>query len=87
MYGVREGFIIFSSERFWTSPERGGRGFPQSRIKVRPYFGPFSGVFFVAFLGLLRAFFGPDNLGKTHLSPESAKKGGDQPFWTSRETN
>ena len=32
LYLVREVFIIFSSERFWTSPERGGRGFPQSRI-------------------------------------------------------
>ena len=52
---------------------------------MRPYFGPFLGVF-LAFLGLLRAFFGPDNLGKTHLSPESAKKGGDQPFWTSPES-
>ena len=37
---IRERFNIFSSDRFWTSPERGGAGYLQSRIKVRPYFGP-----------------------------------------------
>ena len=36
---------------------------------------------FFAFLG----FFLPDNLGKTHLSPDSAKKE-EKPFWTSPES-
>ena len=64
--------------------QKGGEGVSPVQNQSEALFWAFFGRF-LAFLGLLRAFFGPDNLGKTHLSPESAKKGGDQPFWTSPE--